>query len=165
SYYIGVWWWWLRTPTTKEAITCDLEEMKAKKIQRLILADFGTGYDGLPYLELASPEWNEMVKHSILECKRLNLDFGICIGTSGAAAPWVIPEEGQQKLAFAQIQIEGPKQIKLTLPYPSDIKKGTEGDPLLYKDISVVAVPDKDAFPTDEIIDISKNISPSGELV
>ena len=31
TYYPGVWWWWLRCPTTKEAITLDLEEMKAKK--------------------------------------------------------------------------------------------------------------------------------------
>ena len=27
------WWWWLQTPTTKDAITLDLEEIKAKDFQ------------------------------------------------------------------------------------------------------------------------------------
>ena len=35
------WWWWLRTPTTREAITRDLEEMKAKGLSGCLLMDCG----------------------------------------------------------------------------------------------------------------------------
>ncbi len=38
-----VFWCWLRTPTTPEAITRDLEEMKAKGIEGFLLYDTGAG--------------------------------------------------------------------------------------------------------------------------
>ena len=38
-----VWWWWLQTPTTKEAITRDLEEMKAKGLSGCMVLDGGVG--------------------------------------------------------------------------------------------------------------------------
>ncbi len=37
------WWWWLQTPTTKEAITLDLEEMKAKGLSGCMVLDGGVG--------------------------------------------------------------------------------------------------------------------------
>jgi hypothetical protein len=164
SRYIGVWWWWLRCKTTKEAITLDLEEMKAKKIQRLILADFGSGGKlDLEYLDLASPEWNEMVKHAIRECKRLGLDFGITIGPAGCGAPFVTPEESQQKLIFSETKIEGPGTDSIQLPYPKT-KMDKNGLPVCYRDISVVAVPDREIIAKDEIIDLSASVNESGLL-
>ena len=38
-----VWWWWLQTPTNKEAITKDLEEMKAKGLSGCMVLDGGVG--------------------------------------------------------------------------------------------------------------------------
>ncbi len=37
------WWWWLQTPTTKKAITLDLEEMKAKGLSGCMVLDGGVG--------------------------------------------------------------------------------------------------------------------------
>ncbi len=37
------WWWWLQTPTNKEAITLDLEEMKAKGLSGCMVLDGGVG--------------------------------------------------------------------------------------------------------------------------
>ncbi|WP_282035767.1 glycosyl hydrolase [Saccharicrinis aurantiacus] len=37
------WWWWLQTPTSKEAITLDLEEMKAKGLSGCMVLDGGVG--------------------------------------------------------------------------------------------------------------------------
>ncbi len=37
------WWWWLKTPTNKEAITRDLEEMKAKGLSGCMVLDGGVG--------------------------------------------------------------------------------------------------------------------------
>jgi hypothetical protein len=167
SFYPGVWWWWLRCKTSKEAITRDLEEMKAKKIQRMIHADFGTG-GGQPltgeYLELASPEWNEMVKHAIRECKRLGLDFGICTESSGASAPWVAWENGQQRLTHVEMRVEGPISLKTQLPYASDIRKGEDGLPVCYRDISVLAMPDRETVIKEDIRDISSGLNQAGEL-
>jgi hypothetical protein len=167
SYYTGVWWWWLRCPTTKEAITKDLEEMKAKKIQRFILSDFGTGggQKRMPdYLEVASPEWNEMVRHTIVESKRLGLDFGICTAGSGCTAPWVTPEEAQQKPVFSEMKVEGPIAINTLLPHSNETGKGEDGIPIFYRDISLLAVPDKEVVSKEEIMDISTFMNDEGLL-
>jgi hypothetical protein len=165
TYYPGAWWWWLRCKTTKEAITLDLEEMKAKKIQRLILSDFGHG-GRVPfeYLELASPEWNEMVRHSIRECSRLGLDFGICTETSGAAAPWVAWEDGQQKLVFAEIRTEGPSRLKTQLPYPAKLRMDENGMPVCYSEITVQAMPDRDTVAKEDVRNITSFVNQDGEL-
>jgi hypothetical protein len=143
--------------------------MKAKKIQRVIHADFGTGgaqplVRQYEYLELASPEWNEMVKHAIRECKRLGLDFGICTEGSGASAPWVAWENGPQKLTRSEIRVEGPASLKIQLPYASDIRKGEDGLPVCYRDISVLAMPDRETVAKEEIRDISAELNQANEL-
>ena len=161
--YPGVYWWWLRCPTTKEAITQDLEEMKLKNIQRVILADVGagSGQKRMPeYLELASPEWYEMVKHSIIECKRLGLEFSLCTG----GAPWITPDDSQQKLVFSEIKAEGTEQITTVLPYSNDTRKGNDGLPVYYRDISLLAMPDKEVVLKSEIIDISAFMDNNGKL-
>jgi hypothetical protein len=40
------WWWWLQTPTNKEAITRDLEEMKAKGLSGCMILDGGVSNFG-----------------------------------------------------------------------------------------------------------------------
>jgi hypothetical protein len=166
TYYPGVYWWWLRCPTTKEAITKDLEEMKLKKIQRLILSDIGVGAGLsvkhiLGYLDHASPEWYDLIRHTILECTRLGLEFSLWTG----GAPWITPEESQQKLVFSEIKTEGAKQIKTIVPYSNDLKKGSDGSPVYYQDISLLAMPDKESVLQNEIIDISKFMDKDGEIV
>ena len=139
--------------------------MKAKKIHSVQLLDFGTGggQKRMPeYLELASPEWNELVRHSILECKRLGLEFGVCIATSGCAAPWVKPEDSQQKLVYSMVKVQGGKSVKLEMPYSADVKMNAKGVPVYYKDISLLAVPDNEGISRSEVIDISNYMTVKG---
>lgn len=167
SYYLGVWWWWLRCPTSKEAITLDLEEIKEKKIQKVHLLDFGTGggQEKMPeYLNLASPEWNEMVKHAIIECKRLGLEFGVCIATSGCAAPWVLPEDSQQKLVFSETKIEGGRKVRIQLPYSDDVKMNDDNMPVFYRDIVVLAIQEKNIVSEKDVVDISHCMDKDGLL-
>lgn len=167
TYYPGVWWWWLRCPTSKEAITLDLEEMKAKKINSVQLLDFGTGggQKKMPeYLELASSEWNEMVRFAIQEAKRLGLEFGICIATSGCAAPWVEPKDSPQKLVYSTLSVRGGQSVQVQLPFSTDIKMNEQGTPVCYQDISLFAVPEKECVALQEIIDISTYMDKNGLL-
>ncbi len=169
TYHSGVWWWWLRCQTSKEAITRDLEEMKAQKIQRVIHSDFGVSgdkprLDEYDYLEIGTEKWYELVRHSIRECHRLGLDFGMCIEGGGPAAPWVTPDEGLQKLVFAEIKVEGPTEFNTLLPYPPDIKIGEVGMPVFYHDISIMLMPDKKVVTTKEIRDISTQLRQHGKL-
>ncbi|MDR1814272.1 MAG: hypothetical protein LBR18_05430, partial [Tannerella sp.] len=167
TYHSGVWWWWLRCYTSKEALTLDLEEMKAKKLQRLILSDFGQAglSEELPYLDMASPEWYELVRHSIRECKRLGLDFGFCIGATGPMAPWVTPDEGLKKLVYADTVVDGGASLRFKLPEPKDVRKDDGGKPLYYKDIALYAIPAAtETVPIEKIVNITAKMDAEGVL-
>lgn len=167
SYYPGVIWWWLRCPTTKAAITKDLEEMKDKRISSLLLFDFGTGggQKRMPeYLEVASDEWNELVSHSIKECSRLGLEFGICISCAGMSAPWIKPEDSQQKLVFSKISVEGGENMNILLPIPDNVQYNSDGNPVCYQDISVIAIPDTSVVGKSEAINVNRYFGKDGVL-
>src|SRR5678816_467097 len=67
NYGIRCWWWWLNGNVTKEAITRDLEEMKAKGYSGACLFDAG-GADQRDNHQVpegpmfGSPEWRELYK-------------------------------------------------------------------------------------------------------
>ncbi|WP_372772704.1 glycosyl hydrolase [Mangrovibacterium sp.] len=59
------WWWWLQTPTTKEAITLDLEEMKAKGLSGCMVLDGGVAPFGP----------NKWKKKTIIDSTEIRYEF------------------------------------------------------------------------------------------
>src|SRR4051812_28336598 len=75
---LRAYWWWLNGNVTKEAITRDLEQMKAKGFGGAIITDAdGSSQDGnarAPHgPTFFSPEWRELYKHTLREANRLGL--------------------------------------------------------------------------------------------
>ena len=73
---LRAYWWWLNGNVTKEAITRDLEEMKAKGFGGALICDAdGSSQDGndrAPHgPTFFSPEWRELYKHTLREADRL----------------------------------------------------------------------------------------------
>lgn len=67
-------WWWLYNRVSKEAITRDLEEFKAKGISGVNLICTG-GYAGdkaLLGIKWLSPEWSSLYQHAVREAKLLS---------------------------------------------------------------------------------------------
>src|SRR6266545_7577286 len=84
KYGIRCWWWWLNGNVTKEAITRDLEEMKAKGFGGALICDAGgaeqDGNDRVPHgPTFFTPEWRELYKHSLREAARLGLEMSLNI--------------------------------------------------------------------------------------
>lgn len=59
------WWWWLQTPTTNEAITLDLEEMKAKGLSGCMVLDGGVAPFGP----------NKWQKKTIIDSTEIRYEF------------------------------------------------------------------------------------------
>nr|WP_319509540.1 glycosyl hydrolase [uncultured Draconibacterium sp.] len=59
------WWWWLQTPTTQEAITLDLEEMKAKGLSGCMVLDGGVAPFGP----------NKWKKKTIIDTTEIRYEF------------------------------------------------------------------------------------------
>src|SRR5262249_25675711 len=76
SARLRAYWWWLNGNVTKEAITRDLEEMKAKGFGGALICDAdGSNQDGNERVShgptFFSPEWRELFKHTLREANRL----------------------------------------------------------------------------------------------
>ena len=142
QYGIRCWWWWLNGNVTKEAITQDLEEMKAKGFSGACIFDAGgqnqRGNGDVPEGPLwGSPAWRELYLHAINEADRLGLVMSLSIQSGwNLGGPDITPAEAAKQVVFSEINIKGGNRIQQVLAQP----KGHEG---FYQDIAVLAIPTK----------------------
>jgi hypothetical protein len=142
-----VYWMWLRVDTTPEAVTRDLEEMRAKGIEGAVLYDSGFGggvnmsskmvlrdkgyfpvktdeyagghIDKIPRADLGSwtPRSRELIRHAAKEAGRLGIRLCLTVGLASTSGP-IAAEYGQQKLVWSKIAVTGPRRFDQPLPEP-----------------------------------------------
>jgi hypothetical protein len=133
-----VYWWWLNSRVSKEGITRDLEEYRAKGIGGVLLFDAGMPAGPMPSgPKFMSPEWLEMVKHALREADRLGIEVSVnlCSGWD-AGGPWITPEFAAKHFVQSELRLTGPRKFSGKLPQPS-------GDAACYRDVCVQAVREK----------------------
>jgi (4-O-methyl)-D-glucuronate---lignin esterase len=136
---VRCWWWWLNGNVTKEAITRDLEQMKAKGFGGANIIDAGgadqRGNRQVPHgPDFASPAWRELFLHALKEADRLGFELGLNIQSGwNLGGPTVRPEQAAKKLAWAATMIAGGSPVRLQLPQPAVV----DG---FYRDVAVLAV-------------------------
>lgn len=164
----GAFWCWLNGDVTKESITNDLEEMKAKGMGGAEIWDvaavnnpdgkFGTGE------EFLGDKSVDLIKHALNEGKRLGLRIGM-IGSSGwnAGGTWVEPEWASKALYFSETFVPYKKYYNKGLNFPEFPKNCTLdslGLPVFYEDVAILAVPynkDKKIKDLSNVIDLTNN--------
>ena len=132
-------WYWMYGAVTPEGITADLEAMKQVGLGGAYLMPIkgvgqGPEYEG--QAQQLTPEFWEMVDHSMKEAKRLGLRLGmhICGGFALAGGPWITPQESMQKIVWSDTIIRGGNIERLPLPQ----LEGYEG---YSEDIATYAIP------------------------
>ncbi|TFF37480.1 glycosyl hydrolase [Mucilaginibacter psychrotolerans] len=158
-----VYWFWIYNRVTKEGITRDLEEFRAKGISGVNLICNG-GYGGkepLLGVDFLGKEWRSLFRHAIREAKRLHLEFGFNLaGGWTLMGPSVTQDDAMKKIVTAEITVDGGTKFSGSLPQPEKV----EG---YYHDIIVQAYPvpanDKIVDPK-KVIDISSQLNPNGVL-
>ena len=156
----GAYWCWLNGDVTKESITHDLEEMKAKGMGRAEIWDVAAIYNpGGAYgtgPAFFGDESVELIHHALAEGKRLGMSMGM-VASSGwnAGGSWVEPDWASKALYVSELKISGPQSFSGALPYPSfpaHSPKDESGLPVFYKEVAVLAIPDT---PDKKIRDLS----------
>jgi hypothetical protein len=168
----GAYWCWLNGSITKEQITLDLEEMKAKgmgtaeiwDVQALRNPDNFVP-DGPPFM---GDESVELIAHAIREGTRLGMRLGI-VTSSGwnAGGSWVPPHFAGKGLFWSQTEAVGPAKIDVVLPFPNceEAPKGPDGLPIFRKEIAVLAVPaGKSLTDISEVRDLTGMMDEAGRL-
>lgn len=138
-------WWWLNSMATKESITRDLEQMKAKGYGGASIVDAGSSnYSVARKTEAGpvfmSPAWMELYKHAIKEADRLGIELSVNIQSGwNPGGPSITPEFAMKKIVWSETDVTGGKVIRVILPEPKSR--------LFYRDIMVQAVRKKPGAP------------------
>jgi hypothetical protein len=135
---LRAYWWWINGNVTKEALTRDLEQMKAKGFGGALICDADgsaqEGNDRAPHgPTFFSPEWRELYKHTLREADRLGLEMSLNIQSGwNLGGPMVKPEDAPKKLVWTETRVAGGAAFAGALPQP----KGRDG---FYRDLFVLA--------------------------
>lgn len=115
-----VYWWWLNNLVSKEGITRDLEEFKAKGIGGVLLFNAGMPAGPTPSgPDFMSRGWRDTVQHAVREADRLGLEVSInlCSGWD-AGGPWITDDTAAHHYAQADLVLKGPQSFSGKLPHP-----------------------------------------------
>ena len=162
-------WNWLNGDVSLSGITRDLEEAKDKGLGGLQIWDTGAlnnpdGFvpEGPPFL---GEESLRAIQHAMKEAQRLDLELGlICASGWNSGGAWITPEMASKNLFHAGTIKVGPGKVHLSVPFPEvpeGCPKGSDGLPLWYMDIAVLA------WPVDSsrgIVDISSVVDLTDKL-
>lgn len=132
-------WYWMYGALSTEALTADLEAMKAVGLGGAYMVHIKSPGQGPEYPNPSpqlTPEWWDKVKHVVNEADRLDLKLGlhICDGFALAGGPWISPEESMQKIVFTDTIAPGGGITRMLLRRP-------ETNMGYYKDIAILAYP------------------------
>lgn len=142
SAKLWAYWWWLNGNITEEAITRDLEGMKAKGFGGAIIFDAdGSSQDGnirVPAGPMyGTDSWRKLYRHALKEADRLGLSLSLNIQSGwNFGAPFIKPEHAAKHVTFSEITVKGPGRVEVDLPQPRTVNN-------FYRDVTVLAYPKK----------------------
>ena len=170
----GAFWDWLNGNVDPAEITRELKEMKAKGMSGAEIWDIGlirpNPENPIPAgPAFLGPESLKAINHAIEEADRLGLHLGMVASSSwNAGGSWIQPRDAMKGLYHSEITVNGPIRLSQVLPFPSTrAPKGTNGLPVYYKEIAVLAFPQtaKDVIgDTAAVINLSEKMNRDGLL-
>lgn len=190
----GVLWMWMGSHVTRTGITKDLEALKEEGFSLAVmstLADVNTPWNatiaGSPTKEIVgwTEPWWKLVEFAMSEAKRLNMKIALfnCPGYTASGGAWIKPEQSMQEVCWSTKQVDGNTQVSVKLDKPTVDPRSNMRFPLYdpvtgnlenlliearktyYKDISVLAMPEKGIVSKDSIIDLTGKMDKDGNLL
>jgi hypothetical protein len=187
-------WMWMGCNISKEGITRDLEAMQTAEIGGATiysLADTLTPWSGVirksptPEMVAFSEPWWALVRHACAEARRLGLELILhnCAGYESSGGTWVTPELSMQELVWSEQRVQGGSRFSGSLKRP--LVDMTPGNPFpkvyipsldkidvpqieakrtYFRDIAVLAVPAEGVVEKRNVIDLSGQMNPDGEI-
>jgi hypothetical protein len=166
DYRPGAFWDWLNGNMSEKSVSRDIGEMSDKGMGRAEIWDVAAVNNPDDYIPAGpaflSDSSASLIKYAIAEGKRKGIKIGM-VGSSGwnAGGPWVEPAWASKQLFYSTLKVKGPVTETLELPFPAVPRQcplGTDGKPVFYREVAVLAVPDRDNHElgtVDEVIDLT----------
>jgi len=140
-YHPETWFHFIGGNVAKAGITADLEAIADAGISgvQLFHGQSGGPWPGIePQIACLSPLWDDAVKHTAAECRRLGLRFTMqnCPGWAMSGGPWIEPSNAMRNLVWSRTDV-GSGQINQVLQIPQPSQEDWRD----YQDIAVLAFP------------------------
>ena len=174
-----VWWHWMGSNYSKDGITKDLQTMKDSGIGGATIFNLTsavqeshapTKNNPWPERTYRSPAYWEHLKWAAIEADRIGVEIGLhnTVGYSTTGGPWITEPQSIQRMIWSITPVGGGKLIDISLKQATiPLYKSWGGitrQPTLYKDLYVLAVPEKDNVDVMDVINISSSMDASGNL-
>ena len=113
TYKPWAYWWWMGSSVTKEGITKNLEAyQKAGMGGMHIIPIYGEKGDEENFIEYLSPQWMEMLAHTMSEADRLGMGIDMTTGTGWPFGnPKITFEHSAKRMELQEINLAETKNI------------------------------------------------------
>jgi hypothetical protein len=141
-FYPETWFHFIGGNVANDGITEDLEAIANAGLSgiQFFHGQFGGAWPGVnTQITCLSPDWENALKHTAEECRRLGLKFTMqnCPGWAMSGGPWIKPENAMRHLVWSRTDVEGGNSTNILLPVPQPSSKEWHN----YKDIAVLTFP------------------------
>lgn len=112
-------WWWHGSAVTREGITAELEALKKAGIGGVeITPIYGVYGEEEEFVEYLSPEWVELLKHTLDEAARLGLGVDMATGTGWPfGGPWVSEVDACKNMNYTVYRLNGGERLRRPVLY------------------------------------------------
>jgi len=163
-----VWWHWMGYTISRYGIKRDLYAMKKAGVAGATICPIGSQAGvaqnitnaGVPRpVVYWSPRFWRLVQYSVKIAHHLHLKLGMenCPGWDASGGPWITPKLSMKMLTSSVTIVHGPGKIHAQLKQPPTRLN-------FYRPIEVLALPDSPQVSISQEIDISADVTASGEL-
>lgn len=135
------WFHYVDGNVDKEGITRDLEavaEAGLSGIQLFHGGNFGGDWPGVTdHVYCLSEKWDDLVRHTAMEARRLGLRFTMqnCPGWAMSGGPWIQPKDAMRHLTSTRTDVSGGGAVSVALPVSADDLQDWKD----YRDVAVIA--------------------------
>ncbi|MHA4895015.1 glycosyl hydrolase [Pedobacter sp. PWIIR3] len=141
-YHPETWFHYIGGNVSKAGITKDLEAIAKAGFSgiQLFHGQFGGPWPGVtPQITSLSADWDDAVKHTAQECRRLGLRFTMnnCPGWATSGGPWIEPANAMRTLIWNRTDVLGGKLITQSIPVPEPNVEPWRD----YREITLLAFP------------------------
>jgi hypothetical protein len=141
-YHPETWFHFIGGNVAAEGITADLEAIAGAGLSgvQFFHGQFGGAWPGAePQITCLSPAWEDALKHTAEECRRMGLKFTMqnCPGWAMSGGPWITPDNAMRHLVWSRTDVEGGSRKSTALPVPQPSSEEWRD----YRDIAVLAFP------------------------
>ncbi len=182
-------WWWEGSAVNKKDLTWNLEQYKKAGLGGVeITPIYGVHGFEKQFIDFLSPQWMEMLSHTLTDAKRLGIGVDLANATGWPfGGPWVTDNDASKTIYFKTYTVNGGEQLKDLVEYNQEALVRTANNKqasidtilkpvYLNKNLQSLALdqiqyPGKlllkclVAYSADrKVLELTKNVSASGKL-